>query len=219
MKNIDKNAIVSWCDDLVRKGMKVSVSWEGGGDDGQFQLNIDDKIIYGGSEMEDAIITLVELALDYGGFNGPFSSSGELLYNPETKCFEGTDSYTEAESTTTECHIEIAVPGELWFDRIDIDIDAQDYGESNVSVNIVILHGPYTRYHEELSEALGEYLARRIDSLVEDLDDFAGSSDMKSISAGEFVTRDGQAFFVLNEFTYSHDNTEEKSVSVNLLNN
>lgn len=41
------------------------------------------------------------------------------FYNPETKCFEGTDYCGEDTDVDYPCSIKLEVPADLWFDSLD----------------------------------------------------------------------------------------------------
>lgn len=115
-------AILEKCQKLTENGERLMVSWNGGGDEGFFELRLDDNMLEDDYGKEDSIIDLVEEHLGYGGFSGSFNVSGEVEYDREEYCFTGTDDYNESESATCGCDIKITVPEGLWFDSLAVDI-------------------------------------------------------------------------------------------------
>jgi hypothetical protein len=92
-----KATMIELCDELTKDGKDLLIKWNGGNDDGYFEILLD------GNQLDDeidfeSIENYVSNSLGYGSFAGDFSTNGELIYHRETKSFDGVDNYSTAES-------------------------------------------------------------------------------------------------------------------------
>jgi hypothetical protein len=219
MKDISLDNIIQWCDDQILQGRTLTIAWNGGSDEGAFDLKIDDETQYEQSGIIEAIINLVSDELGYGGFDGDFTSEGELTYNMETRSFVGIDTYSESESQTKPCALEIRLSADIWFDRVEIDLDSQDYDETSAMIRLILTNGPYTDAHDEAGVVLGKQLSNQIDELLDDVEDFSGLSYNISIPVTDFISRDGNLVYVLNELTYSYYEYKKTPIDIYLHQN
>lgn len=215
-EEISIKQILDWCLKKTEEGSTVVLMWDGGGDSGWVHLEVD------GSDSSDpeaeALVDMMYDQLDYGSWAGEFSASGEAPFDPDTKMFQGTDYYTETDSTNANCKIEIRIPKHIHFD--DLEIYTQDE-ECNVNVNFGLRNGFDHPDTEALAKKLEEELSSQILEAakddVEDEDDIDGFWETYQLFRESDFTEDGDDLVhTMDHITYSKRYTTENYVEINL---
>ena len=215
-EEISIKQILDWCLKKTEEGSAVVLQWDGGGDSGWVHLEVD------GSDSSDpeaeALVDMMYDKLDYGSWAGEFSASGEAPFDPETKMFQGTDYYTETDSTNANCKIEIRIPKHIHFD--DLEIYTQDE-ECNVNVTFGIRNGfdhPDTEaLVKKLEEELSSQILEAAKDDVEDEDDIDGFWETYQFFRESDFTEDGDDLVhTMEHITYSKRFTTENHVEINL---
>lgn len=215
-KEITIKEILDWCLKKTEEGSTVVLMWDGGGDSGWVHLEVDGE---DSSDAEaEALVDMMYDKLDYGSWAGEFSASGEAPFDPDTKMFQGTDYYTETDSTNASCKIEIRIPKHIHFD--DLEIYTQDE-ECNVNVNFGLRNGfdhPDTKaLAEKLEEELSSQILEAAKADVEDEDDIDGFWETYSLFRESDFTEDGDDLVhTMDHITYSKRHTSENYVEINL---
>lgn len=198
------SAIRTYCDQITDDGSELSVKWDGGNDSGFFELCLDDKEIPSGEGIACDLLTLIEEHLGYGSFAGDFSTEGRLIYNRETKCFEGQDIYGETEDTFRDCKLPIVIPSHIWFDRILVELDYQEgHAGNTVSLTLLVNNGPVLPVHKEWERRYEIELDRLFRQEVEQIEDLTGVWDTVELDTGNFSPHGTQLLCNLTRFTYS----------------
>lgn len=215
-EEISIKQILDWCLKKTEEGSTVVLMWDGGGDSGWVHLEVD------GSDSSDpeaeALVDMMYDQLDYGSWAGEFSASGEAPFDPDTKMFQGTDYYTETDSTNANCKIEIRIPKHIHFD--DLEIYTQDE-ECNVNVTFGIRNGfdhPDTEaLIKKLEEELSSQILEAAKDDVEDEDDIDGFWETYQLFRESDFTEDGDDLVhTMEHITYSKRFTTENHVEINL---
>lgn len=215
-KEITIKQILDWCLKKTEEGSEVILKWDGGGDSGWVHLEVD------GEDSNDAeaerLVDMMYDQLDYGSWAGEFSASGEAPFDPETQMFQGTDYYTETDTTNAECKIEIRIPKHIHFD--DLEIHTQDE-----SCSVDVTFGIRNGFDHPDTEALVEQLQERLSSEfmeaakadVEDEDDIDGFWETYNLFRESDFTVDGDDLVhVMQHVTYSKRYTTENYVEIDL---
>ena len=215
-EEISIKQILDWCLKKTEEGSTVVLMWDGGGDSGWVHLEVD------GSDSSDpeaeALIDMMYDQLDYGSWAGEFSASGEAPFDPDTKMFQGTDYYTETDSTNAECKIEIRIPKHIHFDDLEIHTEDED---CSISVNFGIRNGfehpDAAALEAKLADELKDQFIKAAEDDVEDIDQIDGFWETYSLFRESDFTEDGDDLVhVMNHITYSKRYTTENYVEINL---
>ena len=214
-KEITIKQILDWCLKKTEEGSEVVLKWDGGGDSGWVHIEVDGE---DSSDPEaESLVDMMYDQLDYGSWAGEFSASGEAPFDPDTKMFQGTDYYTETDSTDAKANIEIRIPKHIHFD--DVDIETQDE-ECNVNVTFGIRNGfdhPDTEsLVKELETMLSEKILEAAKADVEDEDDIDGFWENYQIFRTDFTEDGNDLVYVIEHITYSKRETSENYVEINL---
>jgi hypothetical protein len=223
-KTKKKETVKQYLDRLSKEGKTIKVTWDGGGDNGTFDLEVDDvsqSVLWNDDSPESAIISRIESVLGYGSFAGEFYCSGYVEYVPEKKEFIGTDTYSKEEtfSVTLEKPLQIEIPIEVHFDRIDILIER----DCMVQVSLFIKDGPVLDFHLETEEMIqskledflqGDKLGEIIGKLTEE--EWNTSYDEKSYDFSSLKkNKKGTARILeIKEIDYSTDPSTDKEIVV-----
>ena len=153
----------------------------------------------------------------YGSWAGEFGANGRAVYDSDEKAFVGTDYYHETDADTYEANILIRIPKELWFNRLEIHIEANRDEIANADIDFVIQNGFKLDDHVKLEKELGEYLEENIESAIKDYVDNTGKEfnsiwDDISIEFSEGVVNGKHREFNLKELDIRYDNTSEKEI-------
>src|SRR5258708_21837055 len=74
MTNEENQLITNYCDQLTSTGKELSVTWNGGGDEGLVEIILDDDIIERDASIESLIEECVLEYLGYGGVGRLYKS-------------------------------------------------------------------------------------------------------------------------------------------------
>ncbi|WP_143774018.1 hypothetical protein [Niastella vici] len=211
--------MIKLCDELTKDGKNLVITWNGGNDEGYFEIlldeePLDDEIDFG--PIEDYI----SKALGYGSFAGDFSTTGELTYNRETKSFDGIDNYSTSESDNYMCTINVTVPDNIWFDQLDIFIEMEsDEEEPNVAPSFIIANGPRIDHHTEIENKIGEMIKKQVMEVQEGIPNFNSLYENITIAHREFIKRSNKLVFVIKKIEYSYDGCRENIIHIQLPEN
>ena len=117
-KTFSIQQIIDWCDKMTAEDKRPILKWEGGGDSGWVYMEDED-----GERLDDVpeaewLVDKMYDELDYGSWAGEFSANGAAEYSVESKCFEGTDYYSEEQNSSCPSNIRIEIPAFIPFDRL-----------------------------------------------------------------------------------------------------
>lgn len=216
MTNYNCAAMTKRCDQLTQGGDKLSIAWDGGNDSGWVYLKLNDNQIELMTDIDEQLIRLAEDVLSYGSFDGDFSVDGEAIYNPELKCFEGTDTYCGKLQDLKECAIEIRVPESIWFDRLELRIEIYDDFDQNATAFLRVLNGPFPRGYDKLEIAISNSVKSALDEEIRTIEEFRGVWEAYSIPRKEFQKNGRDIVYVLNKFEYSYGYVKETDVTIPL---
>lgn len=217
---IVSGGLKEWADNLVAQGKELKMTWDGGGDSGWVDFQIDGESVEGDDSTNAEILReLCYEILDYGSWAGEFSASGECIYDPETGAFEGTDYYSEDDDVPCNSPIEVSIPADIWFDTMELTV--QDM-EMEVEVDFVIKNG-FDFPNKELIEknvAVSLRLAfqNTVDKFVEESGiEFRSMWEEISIPFADFKDMgDGTRKATIESFRVGTFNESEKDIVINL---
>jgi hypothetical protein len=215
----EKQTLRQWLDDLEAQGKEVKLTWEGGNDDGSFNVYINDEVInIDGDSMGGRLVDIVADQIDYGSFAGDFSTSGELLY--EDGHMTGNDFYSVSESDTFDIEdkpILIEIPEYLWFDSISITTEGFLSESVSVSVNFNISNGPVVDDHGKLEDELSEMLDHLISSHLDEVKkEVTYVYNEWNFIFDEGEVKDGKRIFIIDSIVYSYENGEDKAIAIEI---
>lgn len=203
----------------------ITISWEGGNDEGSYDLLIDGKSVdhYDNREsVEYRFVDSVASVIGYYSFAGDFFTNGEVSYNKETQCLVGDDSYEEnAEKVLSleeaEDKITFKIPEYLWFDSIVLE--ASGHAEDmDVSFRFIITNGPVCEEHSTLESLLEGQIKTAV---LNRLKKVTYLGEVNSVYVDVEVARDimekdkdGNFIFSINSITYYEYETNDKSISI-----
>lgn len=207
-----KNNLKEIMDLMIEKhGTDITITWEGGNDEGSYELLVDDEplsISWGNKEsIEYRLIDMLGDIIGHYSFAGDFSCNGSATYDPEQNAFVGSDYYEESESFLYKIPkepIKIVIPKDLWFDRVYVGVGGWD-GDVDVSFRLEVNNGPVVDEHMVLESRAAELIESTImNTLMEE------KSDISSVSFEEWFTmedlpvnKDGSRTIVIDEIEYS----------------
>ena len=216
-------SLIEWCDQQVAEGRKLGIGWEGGGDSGWCYFIIDDEQVPDSKENEyiRGLLNAMYNQLDYGSWAGEFSADGRAEYDPKQKAFVGTDYYSEDETEIYSCDIEVRVPKNLWFDRMEISLESD---EVDTDAAFTVRNGFLTEEHNQFLEQFKEYFNKKVEQVVDRFIADENTREYKSIwqtwelQRSEF-SEDGE-FLVYNveDLNIGTCTTDEKDIFLELEN-
>lgn len=217
MPNYDYAAMIRYCDDLTKNGDKLSVTWDGGNDSGWFEMKLNDQPIQETSAITESIVQFLDDYLGYGSFAGDFTTNGEIVYSNETKCFEGHDDYSESDNANKECSIEIRISKEIWFDRLELQVESDYESIQNTSARLVVMNGPRSQKHHASESQIELKVREDFLSEIEDVEqEISGIWEQFSIAYGDFREESNEMVYTIPEFTYNFYTNDYKEVSISL---
>lgn len=208
--------MIELCDDLTKDGKELTITWDGGNDEGCFYIQLDGAVFINENYDLDPIEEYVSNHLGYGSFAGDFSTNGELKYNRETKCFEGTDNYSTSETDDYTCRIKVSVPLDIWFDQLHINIEMENDDKPEVVSTFIIANGPRIDRHTEIEKKIDTHLKRQVIRMSNNMLDFISLFEDVRISKQEFQERENKLVFFIKKLTYSYDFTKDKDIQIYL---
>jgi hypothetical protein len=212
-QDISIQQILDWCLKKTEEGSEIILMWDGGSDSGWVYLEVDGED--SGDAEAEALADMMYEQLDYGSWAGEFSASGEAPFDAETKMFQGTDYYSETESTSSDCKILIRIPKHIHFD--DLLIHTEDY-DCTTSVDFRIRNGFQHPDTNALETTLAGYLRKEIIEAIkndnDDIDSYWGDYSLSRES--DFIEDGDDVVAVLKNVQYSINVVTEKDVEINL---
>lgn len=214
-KVISIQEIIDWCDKQVAEGKEITLCWEGGGDSGWVFFEVDG-VQANGEEIE-ALVDMMYTELDYGGWAGEFSANGRADYDSTTKCFEGTDYYSEDEyeSTALKTPFQFSIPASFGFDSIEYSVEGNFQDDYKVDVTFNIVNGFITPELRELEDEISKAINDKITEEFKDVD-ISYFSTHELANRHEMLLEKNNVVFEILETSYSVYNTEEKGVTIDL---
>lgn len=215
-EDISIKQILDWCLKKTEEGSTVVLMWDGGGDSGWVHLEVD------GSDSSDpeaeALVDMMYDQLDYGSWAGEFSASGEAPFDPDTKMFQGTDYYTETDSTNAECKIEIRIPKHIHFDDLEIHTEDENCSTSvNFGIRNGFEHPDAAALEAKLADELRDQIIKAAEDDVEDTDEIDGFWETYQLFRDSDFTEDGDDLVhTMDHISYSKRWTTENHVEINL---
>jgi len=217
MSKINKNDLIAFCDEIVKIGEELSISWSGGNDSGEYLVKRNGKEIeYPLPETVQYLIELAEESLGYYSFSGNYYCEGSAYYDSINKCFRGLDSYEDSETTAVACAIPIDIPSRIWFDSLQIEIDY--YNKLEVNVKLVLANGPISDDHKAFTKNLENNLRAIIPQIIDSIEDFASMMDRIVVTRGEFIPEGEKLKFLIKEINYEMNTDTETEVLIDLKN-
>lgn len=202
----------------------IRISWEGGNDEGAYDLFIDDESVdcYENREsVEYQFVDSIASIIGYYSFAGDFFTNGEVSYNKETQSLEGDDSYEEnAEKVRfleEEDKIRFKIPGYLWFDSVVLE--ASGHAEDlDVRFRFIITNGPVCEEHIEIESRVEDQIKNDI---LERIKEETYVGDVNSVYVDKEETRDsmekdkdGNFILSIESITYYQYETNDKTISI-----
>lgn len=203
--------MLAHCDKLTSDGKELTITWEGGNDNGWLTLRLDDQEIQTLNETENQIIRFVEDFLGYGSFAGDFSTDGKVTYDRENKCFIGEDNYSETSADFHECNIELCIPEQIWFDSLALNLES-DGDLVNSSIELRIMNGPYPQAFESMQKDIERKISECFMEITDHLENFAGLWEDLTIRRASFQPKDGLLRYQIHSFTYNFYEYDVKPV-------
>jgi hypothetical protein len=209
----DQEAL-AWCKKLEAEGIELKMTWDGGGDSGWVDFEIDK------DETTDEDNLFIEYLrskcydeLDYGSWAGEFTANGEAVFDPKENAFIGTDYYAEDSNTTLDCNIRIAVSKDVWFDRLELSIQNHDI---TVDSDLVVINGFKSTGHAEAMSHLNQSISDQIYDLISNLDNYRTMWTELSIPYSEFTAEKDEMVHYLTSLVVGTEDEEEKGIYIDL---
>ena len=216
-----KLTLTEWCDQQVKDGHELKLVWDGGGDSGWCHFEIDGGDVE--NEYTNHLVNHMYDELDYGSWAGEFTAQGDAIYNPETKCFEGTDYYSEESTESVEANIEVRIPKSLWFSQLSIRFEC-DHGEDDVKAecSFLISNGFFTPEHTEAEVALSIDLKDRVDEEVDKYMkqgvDFSGMWQNIVLTPADFTSLEDSDLQIatIKDLDFRYQDSEDNKIYLNV---
>lgn len=214
-KVISIQEIIDWCDKQAAEGLEIKLCWEGGGDSGWVFFKVDGEQAEG--EEIEALVDMMYNILDYGSWAGEFSANGEAVYDPVTKCFEGTDYYSEDDyqSSRLTTPFTFSIPASFGFDSIEYNLEGNFQDDFIVDVTFNIVNGFITPELRMLADEISKAIKDKIIEEFKDID-VSYFSTHELANRHEMLLEKNYVVFEILETSYSVYNTEEKGVTIDL---
>lgn len=213
----DYKAMIAYCDEATKNGEKLSVTWDGGGDSGWFEMIQDGKKIDDPSGFLYAMYDYIAEYMGYGSFAGDYSTSGELVYDRKSKSFEGIDYYSDTSTDTHTCAIEIRIPNKVWFDRLELRIDAEGgIVEKDTSAQLIVLNGPHIHEHDYWEGEINYIVQEGIREASEEIEDICDINERITIEYDAFIPEGNELVFTVEQFQYSYNRNDERELTIYL---
>lgn len=213
--------IIDWCDKMTEEGKRPILKWEGGNDSGWCYMEDEDGERLSNPEAEQIIEHLYD-TLDYGSWAGEFNANGEAPYNEETKCFEGTDYYSESQNASFKTEIEISIPIHIKFDSFEIETSEGGHDDPlSLNCDISLQNGFVHPDKDAVMENIRTYLR---DVIEKQIDDYIDRTDLNLESCyshyrfvkGDFKIEGEYQKAILKEIDFSVQETDEKMICLDL---
>lgn len=216
MEAIQKQSLIDWCDQQAAAGKELALCWDGGGDSGWVYFELDEEQIE--NEHTNKLVDMMYDELDYGSWAGEFSANGRAIYNAETKCFIGTDYYSEDQTVQYPCAIRLELPADVWFDTLSYSIE----DEAVTDVSLEVRNGFTTDRHTAVAELVKESFDDQLDGVIEkfnndpDTNEFRSMWEDNTINRSEFVQEGDKLVHVITSIGIGTYDGDEKDVCLDL---
>lgn len=211
-----------YLEELLSNGaQEIRITWEGGNDEGSFNLFVDDKEVTIIHTKKDGAYELVDFIADeigYGSFAGDYSANGEVIYDVEQEAFIGTDDCEMLEDYNYKFKKPLVFPilKELWFDSVSVEISG--YSEDmDISVRLSISNGPVFQEHIDFESNTVKVLEKEVDQIFNDIDEVRDvwySQEFGRDNLG--VDKDGNFLLAITGLTYNKYVSEVKDIVIQL---
>jgi hypothetical protein len=205
----------------------IRITWEGGNDEGCYDLFIKGGSIdcYSNREsIESKLIEQMAEDIGYYSFAGDFSCSGEASLNADATAFVGSDSCTDSQDFkySFDTPVKIKIPKDFWFDSIMIHIHG--YGEDVAAdVRLIISNGPVSEDHIDFEKDTSKYLIGEIEKALDDPKICSEYCEINNVymelsqNASE-LTRDSEGNYevLIEDFDYSKYMDEDKEIHISI---
>ena len=223
MNKKTKLAVQEYIDNLIAKGHKdIRVSWEGGNDDGSYNIYVDGEEVPVNYDIHNGPYYLLDFIAEKSGyynFAGDYYAKGEVIYNHDLNAFVGTDDYDELKDYDYEFKtpIKITVPKHLWFDELHVEVTGyQD--DVDATVRLIINNGPVVEEHSLVEYSIKSILNKAVDEVFENIDDVNNVYvSMKTLTPQSMKTDSkGNLYAELHMVTYSKYVDENRNIEFQL---
>ncbi len=220
---LKSGGLLEWAMDLHAQGKELKMTWDGGNDSGWVDFLIDDATPEPGIDADNAEILrdMCDNELDYGSWAGDYSANGEAIFNPEEKSFIGTDYYSEDDNVSQSCELRIELPGNVWFDSVEIMIQDESV---EVDVDLIVRNGFKTDLHTIAENMLKASIKDQVDAIVNDFirnnrhQEYRSMWEEINLSRADFTqeTEGGKFVHVVKEIGIGIYVTEEKDICITI---
>lgn len=219
MTNTERAEIITFCDKVVKDGDKLSITWDGGGDSGEYQVTRNDVEILDEPTIIQRIMELTNTQLEHYGFDGEYSCEGSADYNPRSKSFEGTETHFGSDMNTLECQFALEIPNSLWFDKLFVFFEVGDAEELKVSMEFFLLNGPHSQLHQDIETKLANDLKAFVEVEIDSIQEFSYVNDVFRLDRSDFELAGHLLTHTIKGIDYVYNLSETKDICVSLLSN
>lgn len=220
-KEFTAKELIDWCDKMTSEGRRPVLKWEGGNDSGWVFMEDEHGEKFEEEPIVEKLIDKMYSELDYGSWAGDFDANGEAEYSTETKTFEGIDYYSTSDGFSCKADIEISIPAEIPFDRLEIETEGED---CETNCHLILDNGyvhPMTHsVIQDLEKQLADEIYAAANAYFEeerrDKDDLDSFWHTYQIDRNEFK-KVGDAFiYKMKSVHFSMRETVDKGIEINL---
>lgn len=211
---------LAWCKKKHAEDRTLNMHWDGGGDSGWVDFQIDGAITDEDQAFIDFLTDKCYSELDYGSWAGEFSASGDATFNPEEGAFVGTDYYSEDGSIDYKCELKIDVPKNVWFDAVEIMIEDE---EIEVSVDLIVRNGFKTEAHQNAENSMTTSIKNQVSEIVEEYINYNSSPqsfrsmwEEINLSKSDFLETEAGMSATLNSISIGVFDEEQKDIYISL---
>lgn len=201
-----------YCDKISSDGFRFSVTWKGGLGRGTFNLHLDGDTIEELQDLEREMLDYIQEKMGYDNLDGYFHTEGKLVYDPQSKCFTGSDYYKEIDGAMAECLIQLEIPEQATFERLGIFI-CSEYKGDKVNVNIKP-QGSYASKIDQLIPDWERQLSEAFSVEIAKLDDFEYTYTEHIVEPVHLVPNGKGTKYVFRGFFYARSIPEHREVNI-----
>lgn len=218
MTTAELNVIKQYCNEVTASGGIFKITWNGGGDSGFFEFYLDDKKLDLDSYLDDLFYSFLSENLEYYSFAGDYETNGEIVYDRMNQCFIGEDDYSETQVGGKDCKIEIKVPKNLWFDRLELNYYAENSVVEKVEAELIVSNGPTTKEHLAWNESQSRWLTNVFTKICKNIPDEFSLYHQMGIVIGDFEQNELYQTYHLTSIEYYYRDTTLKEIEISLNN-
>jgi hypothetical protein len=215
-----KKQLISWCDQQVKDGNELKLVWDGGNDSGWVHFEVDDENLE--NKYTEVLVQYMYNHLNYGSWAGDFSANGEAIYDAKEHAFVGTDYYSETGDMAYDINTPIAIPKHLWFDQLNIHIEANYDDTPDCQAEFTLKNGFLTAEHQELEKQFNEYLEQKVTEAIAKFEEeqqlgFESIWDNVILTLADFneESEDSKIAYI-KELNFRYPESEEKDIYLDL---